>query len=424
MQRRLFVSLALITILLGLGAGIGYLLILTRPDPLTRDDPRPAVIVKAVRVQPRSFVESILAFGTARADRFAWISAEVSGRIVETAPELKIGAAFEQGSLLLRLDEREYQRELERSQSLLAAETAQRKSLDVATENVERLIAIAATETQITSREYDRVRELLERGSSNPREYDRARLDYQQARRTLQRVENEKALLPDRKAELDAKIALRNAELALAALNLERCTIVAPFAGRIEAVRVEVGEHVAPGAQLLALLDPRIIEVPIELAVSQSAGVRAGAACELSVESMPNVAWSGRIRRIAPAADEANRTVAVFVEVDNTGLDHPLVPGYFVRALIAGPQLNNVMTVPRGCVQDNRVFVYNDGLTHALDVRIERHVLDQSIVTGLAPGAIVITSNLDVLYDGAPVALEDPDLASQPPETGFTREQP
>ena len=82
------------------------------------------------------------------------------------------------------------------------------------------------------------------------------------------------------------------------------------------------------------------------------------------------------------------------------------MPGLFVRARIAGPTWNDVIVVPRGIVQSGNVYVFEDSLARRRTVRIERHLFDRSIVRGLQPGEIVITSNLDALYDQAPVRME------------------
>jgi hypothetical protein len=87
------------------------------------------------------------------------------------------------------------------------------------------------------------------------------------------------------------------------------------------------------------------------------------------------------------------------------------MPGSFVRATLAGPTLENVLIVPRGIVENGRVFAYRDGRAAVREIIVERHLRDMSVVTGLSPGERVITTNLDTLYEGAPVRLE-----AAPPE--------
>jgi len=143
--------------------------------------------------------------------------------------------------------------------------------------------------------------------------------------------------------------------------------------------------------------------------------VAAGTACHLRLESERDAAWSGQVVRIAPAANQATRTFSLFVEVDNTRQKQPLMPGTFVRAQIDGPVWRDVLVIPRGIIQEGHVFIYERGVAQRRAVTIRRHLLDQAVVRGLNPGETVITSNLDALFDGAPVRIQEGEtLVAQP----------
>ncbi len=412
MRRQIIISSVLVIALLGIGGGSAILLIKTAPQAPTGSEGQSALLVQGLELQPRTMVEPIVGYGTARADRYAWIAAQVSGEAVELHADLRVGALVAAGEVLVRIDDREYRRQLERARSLLAGDEARLERLGVEGKNLDRLIAIATTELEIGQREYERVLELFEAGQAPRRELDVARQDYERARRTLQVLENQKALLPQQRAAEFASRDLHNADIALAELNVERCSVRAPFRGRLEAVGVEIGERVDVGARLVALLDPDLIEVPVELAVSLRDRVVPGAACRLMLESNDVAAWRGQVARIAPSADQATRTFSLFVEVDNTQQQQPLMPGLFVRAQIDGPTWRDVLIVPRGIIQQEHVYVYDGGLARRRAVSVNRHLFDQTVVDGLRPGNIVITSNLDALFDGAPVRIQRDETAT------------
>jgi multidrug efflux pump subunit AcrA (membrane-fusion protein) len=126
---------------------------------------------------------------------------------------------------------------------------------------------------------------------------------------------------------------------------------------------------------------------------------------------MPDVRWQGRIARISPSSDASTRTFTVYVEVDNTRHPHELMPGFFVRATVEGPSLENVLIVPRGCIEDRHAYVYHDGAARLRPVHIVRHLLDRTIVTGLEAEDVLITSNLDILHDGSAVRLSETSTA-------------
>ncbi len=403
MARTIVLSVILIVVILGIGAGGMKVLTLLRQDPPSVPPDHTPLTVNAIRLEPTDVVVPLRAFGTATANRHAVIGCEVNGEVVLRPESLEPGVRVSTGDVLLRIDDRDYLAQRERARSLLAADKATLASLDIEERNTERLIETAREEWQLAEREYNRVRELLESEASNPRELDAARVTVQRARRTLQGLENELALIPQRRARQQATVDLRRAELSTAELNLERCTITAPFDGAIDTVRVELGEQVAPGQQLLTLLEPRWIEVPLELPVSQRADVQPGAAVQLRLESSPDAVWHGTVARIGPTADAALRTFSLYVEVDNETHDSPLMPGVFVEAEIDGPTLIDALLVPRGAVRRGRAFVCADRTARERTVRILRNIRADAAIDGLDPGDVVITSNLDVLYDGAPV---------------------
>ncbi|MCP4592297.1 MAG: biotin/lipoyl-binding protein, partial [bacterium] len=265
MRRKIIVSIILIVVLLTGGIGISAGLVLTRPSPPRRDTDRPSLVVQTLVVNPQTVVETIVGYGTAWADRYARLSAQVSGEIVELDDWVRPGAAVQPGQVLLRIDEADYRSRLEGATSRLAAQRARLAELDAEEGNINRLIAIAAKERDIAQSEFDRVEALFEGGESHPREYDEYHRALQRARSALQVHENRKTRLPSQRTQLEAGCGDRESDVALAQLNLDRCRITAPFAGRIDQVGVELGERIQVGQELLALLNPELIEVPIEL---------------------------------------------------------------------------------------------------------------------------------------------------------------
>jgi len=411
MRRKLIVSGVLMLALLGSSGLVAYWLIRTAPEAPRVDVSQPPLVVRAVQLAPQTLVEPVIGFGTARADRLARLAAQVAGEVVAIPAGLDVGMAVQEGQVLVRIDDREYRSRLERAQSSLAAAEAQLDQLRVQQSNLDRVIETARRELASAEWEHKKVAALYKQGAAPKREFEQSRLVLERTRRTLQTLENQKALLPTKRSELEAMVRNRRAEVELARLQVERCTIRAPLTGRVAEKHVEVGERVQPGMVLLAVLDPDIVEVPVEIPVARRPDVMVGRACRLFIPGRSEVTWSGTVERIAPVADERTRTTRVFVRVDNRTQEHTLMPGVFVQAEIEGPTWAGVLTVPRGSVQEGRVFVYRDGRAEVREVHVACWLREQGIVMGLQPGDVVITSNLDALYDGAPVRLKDTVLA-------------
>jgi len=412
MRRKIIFSLILIVVLIGVGALGSFLLVVTKPVPPMAESDRPPIFVESITVRPQTVVEKILGYGTARADRYARISAQVSGEVVEIAELLKPGSYFKKGQLLLVIDDRDYQEQLKRAEGLLAASQAQLAQLDVEERSIDLLVESAETELASLTWEFQRIERLYKRNMGQKAEYEGARRFLERARRELEQLKNRKALLPTQRAQLSATCRNHEADVELARLSLERCRVVMPFDGQVDELTVEIGERVMVGALLVSILDPDLIEVPIELPVSVRGRVQVGAACSLSSGNMNGTSWSGHTKRISPSASELTRQFKLYVEVKNAEQANRLMPGYFVQATIEGDTLENVLTVPRGVVQNDHVFVFQGdahgvGAVQRREVRVVRHLVDQSIVTGLQSGDVVITSNLDALFEGADVRVAE-----------------
>ena len=384
----------------------------TRPHAEHSDVVVPPPLVQVHRVAVEDIPETFVGYGTARAALEATLTAEVSGVVVEVADGLDDGADVERAQPLIRVDDREYRQQLARAESLAAEVEARILQLNVERSNTEKLLGIAEEEVRVNREELDRLKNLFEVDQASKREVDFARLDYQRSRREAQNYANQIALIEPRRSSLQATRNSHLADAERARLIVEKCCVTAPFAGQVERMSVHIGDRVMPGSEILHLVATRLIEVPIELPASVRPRVEPGAACRLDIASLPDVEWEGSVSRISPVADPRSRTFAAYIEVDNAEQKPPLVPGYFVTAHVAGPPLKQVLAVPRGAVLDGFLFVANDNVAHTRSIRVERRIKERVVVNGdLMPGDLVITTNLDNLFDGAQVRVEPGQLA-------------
>jgi multidrug resistance efflux pump len=405
-KRVVAISLVVSVLALGLAAGGAALLFLMQPEQARRVIERDPLVVRAERVEPTTIQETLIGFGTARADLQASVSAEVGGRVIGIDERLREGLRVEAGTVLVRLDDRDYRAQLERATSQLTADQAALENLAIEEQRLEELIAIAENEFAIAERDYERVLNLYEQDMAGQRELDLARTTVQAARRVLTDLRQQLAQIPNLRRQLEASVEQKRAEVRLAELSLERTTIAAPFDGTIERVAIEEGELVAAGTALFSMLNQTQIEVPIELPISWYNRVAEGAPVEITLETDSARSWRGRIARISPSGSASLRTFPVYIEIDNRRQSTPLVPGQFVQAEIEGRAFTNALAVPRGSVQENQVFVFDDGTARRRVVQIRERLREQALVEGIAPGAIVITSNLDMISEGMAVRLD------------------
>lgn len=113
-----------------------------------------------------------------------------------------------------------------------------------------------------------------------------------------------------------AALEAARTELTRAQLDLSYMTIRAPFDGALQSRIVEVGDFVKLGEPVASYVDNRSIIVSANLSEFDARYVNVDDSAEASLATGETV--RGRIRYVAPVADEATRTFEVELEIDNT----------------------------------------------------------------------------------------------------------
>jgi len=243
-----------------------------------------------VRVEPVVRAPMSAIYGTSttlRADRRATVSARTRGVLRRTLVEE--GDWVTEGAPIAVLEDEEQRIEAERT----------------------------ATAHDTTLREHDRARHLHGQGLVSDEEYERVR-----------------------RAAEDTRHAAD-----LAALQLSRTVIQAPFSGRIVTRHVDPGATVADGTPVyeIADLDPLYADVPVpEREVRR---LEPGQVVRLFSDSDRFV--TGRIERIAPVVDPETGTVKVSLAVPAAD---GLLPGSFVRVEIVTETHAAALTIPRSAL--------------------------------------------------------------------------
>lgn len=113
-----------------------------------------------------------------------------------------------------------------------------------------------------------------------------------------------------------AALEAARTELTRAELDLTYMSIRAPFSGALQSRIVEIGDFVSRGDPVATFVDNRTIVVSANLSEFDARYVNVGDTAEAFLATGETV--HGRIRFVAPVADEATRTFEVELEVDNT----------------------------------------------------------------------------------------------------------
>ena len=112
-----------------------------------------------------------------------------------------------------------------------------------------------------------------------------------------------------------ANLERARAELRRAELDLQYMTVRAPFDGAVQDRMVEVGDYLDVGDPVATFVDDRTLIVTASIAEQDVAAVRDQATAEARLITGEQV--EGRIRYIAPVAEQSTRTFTIELELDN-----------------------------------------------------------------------------------------------------------
>ncbi len=200
------------------------------------------------------------------------------------------------------------------------------------------------------------------------------------------------------------------AESAIAAQQLARTEIRAPFAGRVAKRHADPGSMLTSGTRVFTFVDDAVLEFRAPVPSAQFGKARLGAAVEVQVDAVSGRTVKGRLARISPIVDERTRSFEVTVEVPG---DATLVGGLFARAVVSVGRLPGALVVPPQALQRDgaeggvaQAFVVKDGKAERRSVTLGVETPDAiQVREGLAAGDQVVLDPPVALASGAPVEL-------------------
>lgn len=210
------------------------------------------------------------------------------------------------------------------------------------------------------------------------------------------------------KAQYDVDVAAQ--ALAEARHRLSRATVVAPFAGRITLRKVQAGQAVKPGDELLTVTGFEPLVARIFLPERDVLGLALGQEVRLSLRAQEETRFVGRIRQISPVVDTASGTVKVTVEAMKP--PSSVRPGAFVTVDVLRETRKEAILVRREAIirelQEAYVFVADGKVARKRPVTLGLEEGGRvEIRSGLKAGEQVVISGQGGLKEGAPIAIAE-----------------
>ena len=366
-------------ILLGAFA-LSYLLWLlgqVQPDPV-EEAPAPDVIVEILT--PKDFQIQISSNGTTTPLTQTVLTAEVGGEVIYRSKKFSEGSSVIEGEILAKIDDTDLQLQYKNALLQLA--------------NAEVQYSLQLAEAEVAKEAWEKI------GDG---------------------VASDLTLKKPQLKQAEALLEVAKAQVSSAEKKLNKTEIVAPYAGRIQSVNIDLGTTIIPGQPVGALYTSSEIEVTLAvkdndlqfLSIPMD-GRKLNPSEQALVEIKSfykgkNQTWIGRLERVDGVIDPITRMINLIAVFKNDFIetDKPNLPiGLFVEAQIDGIILKDIFSIPVNAISENNevYIVNNDSELVSRQLSILKKYSDFVIVKdGLKAGERIVISKLSTASNGIKV---------------------
>ena len=321
------------------------------------------------------------------------------------------GSRVAEGSVVIRFDPTEMEKDLDEGQSEQATTDSRisQKQVreDSAIRNLERDAGMADMELDYARKFQAKDPEIYSRADLIESEIDQnlatERKDHatevREIRGELAEVEMELLAIERRKAELKVKQATEDLERLEVRAPHDGIFVLKEFWGRV----AEVGSMVWGGNTVAEIPQLDVMEVECFVLEADAGGLEVGLPARVTLEAHPGNVYEGKIKKIDALAKPRFRGVpvqyfTVMLELEQTDVER-MKPGQRVQAILNLGDRDAVVTVPRQAVFDREgqtvVYARRNGDFEPLEVELGPAAL----------GRVVVENGLD---EGELIALYDP----------------
>jgi multidrug efflux system membrane fusion protein len=221
-----------------------------------------------------------------------------------------------------------------------------------------------------------------------------------------------------------------NAGISKTEAIISQKLVRAPFDGELGVRKVEVGQYLTAGTQIVSLTDLDQLYANFTVTEKDSGNLKVGQIVRIAVDAYPGRKFEGKISTIEPQIATDTRNIRVQATIANP--DHILKPGMFTTTTVVLPDKPPVITVPETAVDytlyGDSVYLItekkeDDGKTSLTVARTFVQTGNRingraEILKGLKPGDRVVAVGQVKLQPGAPVAISTdplPPIPAAPP---------
>jgi len=235
-----------------------------------------------------------------------------------------------------------------------------------------------------------------------------AQVSYDQTKRDLERYRNLSGSDAITRRQLeDIENSSKNAEAQLNMIKkrLSNTKITAPISGYINDDHIEIGSLVAPGMQIVDIVNTQPLKLTVSVSESEIAQIAVGDEVTVKAGVFPDREFKGKVSFTASKGDASLRYA---VEISLDGETEDIKPGMYGYVTFNYDKQEAILINRRALIsglKEPQVFVLEDGKARVKPIKIASMGQDQFVLLdGLQEGEKLITTGLINLKDGTAVS--------------------
>jgi len=192
-------------------------------------------------------------------------------------------------------------------------------------------------------------------------------------------------------------------------LQLEKTRITSPIDGVIvDLPYFTQGSQVETGSTIVKIMDYNTMYLDVQLPEKYIAEIKSGQQVHLTNYTLPDDTITGNITQLSPAINPDTRTFKGNISVSNRNL--LLRPGMFVKADILINQKDSVIVIPKSIILSRQrgktVFVVDRGIAveRIIETGLE-NITETEVTRGLSKNDRVVTSGFETLNNKSKVKI-------------------
>ncbi len=242
---------------------------------------------------------------------------------------------------------------------------------------------------------------------------EKAKVAYEKQKADFQRLTalKNKNLLSDEEYE-NARLTLKQAELdwKQAELNLDYTIVRSPINGVVGERLVNLGDRIQPTTNLFVISNLSQKVVKVFVPQNEMANVYRNQPAVITSDVLPEVQFSGWVKRISPIVDAQSGTFKVTVGVKDP--QGQLKPGMFVNVQLIVDTHRDTPIIPKSALiyENERSFFFILKNDTAIKVELQRGFEDAEkveLLNPIPPGTPVVVVGQNGLKDGSRVRVID-----------------